>query len=400
MELIEYRAPGHIIAARLDLMGISEQAVLGYLEQRIAYKTVEGHSPHIPEDIREQILSAIPLEDLEEANRIDALWKSLEARDWIELLAHASDDSTNALRPGVGTRQWLLNEADFWDARYALRAALLARPDDEVVLDVSDLPEAYLLPDETGNFFESDWRSLPSDAAMIARDKAAKHAPVVVLTEGKTDTEFLSAGLAILYPHLSDLIRFLDYESKPEGGAPALLRMVRAFNAARIANRIVAVFDNDTAASDALKPFNPQELSRQIKVIRCPDLDFAKSYPTLGPPTVTSPKGSLLPANVNGLAGSIELYLGEDVLGQADGTLRPVQWKSFMPGSGNCHGEVIDKKSIHRAFREKCTLAQQDASSIPNQDWQGMRLLLDTIIDASEPEPTPIVDPASLIGGS
>ena len=325
MELIEYRAPGRIIAARLDLIGISEPAVLDYLQQRMAYKTAEEHYTYIPEDIREQILSAISLEDLEKTNRTDVIWKSLEARDWIGLLACAPDDSTNALRPEVGTRQWLLNEADFWDDRYALRAALLARPDDEVVLDVSDLPDAYLLPDETGRFFESEWESLPSDAAMIARDKAAKHAPVVVLTEGRTDAEFLAAGLTILYPHLSDLIKFLDYESKPEGGASALLRMVRAFNAARIANRVVALFDNDTAATDALRSFNPRELSRQIKVIRCPDLELAKSYPTLGPPTITSPKGSLLPANVNGLAGSIELYLGKDVLCQADGTLRPVQ---------------------------------------------------------------------------
>jgi hypothetical protein len=68
-----------------------------------------------------------------------------------------------------------------------------------------------------------------------------------------------------------------------------------------------------------------------------------------------------------------------------------------MPGSGNYHGEVIDKEDIHRAFREKYTLAQQDGASVLNQDWQGMRLLLDTIIEASRPEPTLIVDPTSLI---
>jgi hypothetical protein len=42
---------------------------------------------------------------------------------------------------------------------------------------------------------------------------------MIVLTEGKTDAEFLGAALTLLYPHLTDLVRFLDYERRPEGGS-------------------------------------------------------------------------------------------------------------------------------------------------------------------------------------
>ncbi len=65
---------------------------------------------------------------------------------------------------------------------------------------------------------------------------------MVVLTEGKTDAEFLAAALPVLYPHLTDLVRFLDYARRPEGGVGALLHTVRAFAAAGIANRVVALW--------------------------------------------------------------------------------------------------------------------------------------------------------------
>jgi hypothetical protein len=36
------------------------------------------------------------------------------------------------------------------------------------------------------------------------------HAPLIVLTEGTTDAEFRRMAFAVLYPHLTDLVRFLD----------------------------------------------------------------------------------------------------------------------------------------------------------------------------------------------
>jgi hypothetical protein len=212
------------------------------------------------------------------------------------------------------------------------------------------------------------------------------HAPVVVLTEGSTDAEFLKASLALLFPHLTDLVRFLDYETerRPEGGASALIRMVRAFAAAGIANRIVAVFDNDAAAADCLRAFNTANLPKQVQVIRYPDFELGTSYPTLGPPTVTSPQGSIALANINGLAASIELYLGKDVLRGPDDALCPIQWKSFLAGIGRYQGEVTHKDLVHKAFRAKYRAASDDPALITKQDWQDMRLVLESILKAAK----------------
>ena len=180
------------------------------------------------------------------------------------------------------------------------------------------------------------------------------------------------------------MIRFLDYERRPEGGVGALVRMVRAFASAGIVNRVVAIFDNDTAAADALKSLEIGKLPDHIRVIRYPPVDLASNYPTLGPPTVDSPQGSLSLADVNGSAGSIELYLGKDVLARENGIFRPVQWTSFIPGMARYQGEVMEKESIHTSFRAKYAMALENHAFIQGQDWQGLRLVIDAIRAAAQ----------------
>jgi hypothetical protein len=111
--------------------------------------------------------------------------------------------------------------------------------------------------------------------------RSARHSPVVVLAEGKTDAEFLSAALRILFPHLVGLIRFMDYASKPEGSASALTRMVRAFASAGVANRTIALFDNDLAGRQELERLQKDTtIPRSIRAMSYPDVDVARSYPT------------------------------------------------------------------------------------------------------------------------
>jgi hypothetical protein len=103
----------------------------------------------------------------------------------------------------------LLNLIAGWDARHRLRAVLLAFPDAEVVVDITE-------------HMESEPESLASESQEAAREEAATHAPMIVLTEGKTDAEFLEAALEVLYLHLPDVVRFLDH------GPQARRRGVRA----------------------------------------------------------------------------------------------------------------------------------------------------------------------------
>jgi|ERR1017187_7595934 hypothetical protein len=355
---------GRVVAERLDLMGIDATAVLAWMDDQLISRT------GILFD--KEFLAAADNELRATLERERDFVVSLNAQTWVELLSNASEDSATPARLIPGSRAWLLGQVDYWDERYALRIVLLAFPDAEVVLDITEL-------EENGWQVESKPTSFASNSVAAITGMAVAYAPVVVLTEGRTDAEFLSASVAILYPHLTDLIRFLDYERKPEGGVAALIRMVRAFAATGIVNRIVAIFDNDTAAADGLRTLDLANLPAQIKIVRYPTFSLLEEYPTLGPSTLMSPAGSVIPADVNGLAGSIELYLGKEVLTQADGTLFPVQWRAFIPGMGRYQGEVVNKEIIHQRFRAKCISARDDSACLEHQDWSGLRLIIDAI---------------------
>ena len=73
-------------------------------------------------------------------------------------------------------------------------------PDATVELDLTELHE--------NGWIHGDPGQLASQAVTFLRMEAATHTPIVVLTEGSTNTEFLSAALQLRYPYLVDLVRF------------------------------------------------------------------------------------------------------------------------------------------------------------------------------------------------
>jgi hypothetical protein len=370
INIVEFRAPGRHIQQRLDLLGVDSKLVLGMLDTKFKVANSE-----VSEIVNRQINEIIDeTKDEQLLQRIEsdrALRRSLNGLLWLERLAAAPPNSAvEDIAPG--SRSWLMEMLNEWDWPHALRAVLLAFPDEEVVLDVTELAASGWLGD--------DQTALPSGALNELRDAAAVHAPVIVLTEGVNDAEFLADGVQILYPHLTDLIRFLDYERKPDGGVGALLHMIRSFAAAGVANRIIAVHDNDAAAFDGLRNLNHNELPSRMHVMSYPTLELAKHYPTLGPPTHDSPDVSIGHADLNGSACSIEMYLGQDVLESEAGTLRPVQWTSFISSLGRYQGEITGKKEIHKKFRAKYAMARAEPSLINRQDWSGLKLVIDAIL--------------------
>ena len=86
-----------------------------------------------------------------------------------------------------------------------------------------------------------------------------------------------------------------------------------------------------------------------------------RSYPTLGPSGNTE-------MDVNGLAASIELYLGRDVLTQDDGSLTPVQWKGYNETVGQYQGEVMRKAQLQHAFNKKADSALANSALLATGD--------------------------------
>lgn len=252
------------------------------------------------------------------------------------------------------------------DPRLILRGILEAVPDHvEITLDLSDLIDRGFLG-ESPDFCVSAFRELHAAAAAFG--------PLIVLTEGSSDAEFLSDGLELLYPHLAGYVTFLDYGYRPEGGAGALVKAVKAFASAGIGHRILALFDNDTGAAEALTGFDPNSLPSNFRIVQLPPLALAESYPTLGP------TGQDL-GNVNGLACSLEMFLGKDILTAESDRLMPVQWRGYSARLERYQGELLNKGALHALFRQRVAKARAKGLGA-DEDWTGIRAVLEAILSA------------------
>lgn len=222
------------------------------------------------------------------------------------------------------------------DVRVFLRAIFNVLPSDlEVAQDLTDLV--------LGGWYDTDDELCAYSDYLVTADFLS-HQRIIVLTEGPSDKRVIEGALEVLYPHLKDYFTFMDFEQmNVPGGASFLVSFVKAFVAAGILNRIVALFDNDTAARSALRVLNNLSLPDNIRVLQYPNIKIAENYPTLGP-------AGILEMDINGLATSIELYFGEDVLRQEDGILTPVQWRGYDTALKQYQGEIINKLVLQERF--------------------------------------------------
>lgn len=212
------------------------------------------------------------------------------------------------------------------------------------------------LDEDDYNFFSSEY---------------SRNKKIIVLTEGKSDALYLSKSLQLLYPHLFNCFSFIDFDgARVNGGAGSLANMVKSFSGAGIVNKIIAVFDNDTAAMAALKPLKKAKISANIKIITLPDIDVLNNYPTLGP------SGMVL-MNVNGLAGSIEMYFGRDALCDDQGKFIPIKWTSYESSLEQYQGEILEKDAVQKKFHQKLEMCTNDNSLIENFDWSGIKAILE-----------------------
>jgi HEPN/Toprim N-terminal domain 1 len=259
------------------------------------------------------------------------------------------------------------------DTRDVLRLLLDRVPGDTVVaLDLSEL---------TGCCVEMDPQQLVAEPARQEQlHHVALDSPLIVLTEGGTDSRLLSEGMKITHPHLSGFINFIDFDSfNAEGGVAMLPKIVYAFVASGVANRIAAIGDNDTEAHDALEKIKKDpNLPENVRILHYPDLPTLKNYPTLGP---YSPDPVL--TDINGRAGALEMYLGRDVL-TIDGQLVPVQWRNINPKLGRYQGTLLDKdkKAVQKAFAEKVKQALARGGTTAEEDWSGIEAIIERLLTA------------------
>lgn len=195
---------------------------------------------------------------------------------------------------------------------------------------------------------------------------------IILLTEGKTDTEFIKIGINLFYPYLIDYFHFMDFEnSRYEANASRLIHTVKSFVGSGIKNYIIALFDNDSAALKEINNLKYVKLPSNIKVFQYPNIELAEKYPTIGP------SGNQI-MNINGLACSIEMYLGKDCL-SPNGYLLPIQWTGLVESINKYQGVVQKKDDVQNRFRNKI----KEINNFEYDDsYKELKMLIDLIVNA------------------
>jgi hypothetical protein len=256
------------------------------------------------------------------------------------------------------------------DIRLLIRLACeVVPPESMVVQDITSL---------VGGGYYGPEEPVCEDAIRSLTARHPENSPRIILTEGATDTAILKDALSLLFPHLLPYYTFLDFDSsRSQGGAGHLVALVKAFAGAGVTNRLIALFDNDTAAHEATRSLSTVSLPTNIAVLHYPPLNLLRRYPTIGPGGVTS-------QDVNGLAASIELYLGKDVLQERGKKLTPVQWKGYSEALRQYQGEVMHKTRLYGEFAKKVERCKANPSAMKKADWSGLTQILQDVFSAFE----------------
>lgn len=366
--VVEYKAIAKVVKQRLDIMGFSLNNVIADFESMRASKISEltEYVDESPESFWQEELQLYEKSNFEDYlaafkaitdSGIHPVYYLKETPDASKLIQSILSD----------------NYEDFYwafpcsDIRCFFRALIEITPEESLVRqDISALVSAgYYEPND----------NVCANALHELTSPYPSNSKIIVLTEGKTDKEVLEQSLKLLYPHLYEYYSFMDFSFLPPGGAGNLVNLLKSFSGAGITNKVLALFDNDTAAFSAIQSLKSIQLPENIKVIHYPDIDLAKNYQTIGP------NGNTI-QDINGLACSIELYFGEDIL-RENGELTPIQWKSLDNRINKYQGVIQNKDQLKERFMNKLIHCLQDPSSMNLEDWKGINKILTCIFTAT-----------------
>ena len=167
---------------------------------------------------------------------------------------------------------------------------------------------------------------------------------------------------------------FIDFSTYVvQGSTNYLTHYLKAFIAAGIRNRIIALYDNDSAGLSEIKVLKNIPIPSNVRIMHLPDLEMCLHYPTIGP-------GGSSIDNINGRACSIEMFLGKDIL-KKSGEYEPVRWKSYIDKVDAYQGEIVSKSEVLKQFKLKVKRSQD---RLVLDEWEECDLLLREIFAAFE----------------
>ena len=211
---------------------------------------------------------------------------------------------------------------------------------------------------------------------------------IIVLVEGTSDKDILEFAMSHLYPHLSDLFYFMDFDGKNggkrEGGTSFIIKNLETFYFSKIRSKFIAIFDNDAEgyASKCSLLNKVKNWPDNFRILLYPELEIFRKYPTI------APNGSMVLDDINRKAASIELYLPESII-KSNGEYYPIEWESrkrIKKANGIeealYQGVISNKNDIKHKFHKMRNQIQNRDTIFVAEEWENMKKLLETIVFA------------------
>ncbi len=334
-----YRAERRSVLERLDLMGLTEDIVSeqffrwnNEMFRHHDYQARHGGS------VDRTLHSLIGRTNEDEV--ISKAMLKLDWEDWLQRVprnlgrsrdAEGYDDIVDRHMRGSEAK-WLWFAGR--DSPITLRAIIQGSTHIRTVtLDVSNLVNDDVNPDY----------QFCAEHNRIVSMRGQSIGPTIILAGGESDIEILKTSQRRFHPDLEGFIKIFNHsEFTPGDGAENVLKLLTTFAAAHVPALVVAIFNNDTAGLAAYQQAKLLDLPPNFTCIHLPNIKLAKSYPTVG-------RHGIQNEDINGKAGSIELYLGRQAL-TSDGALRAVQWADDDNKTNTRQGEIKEIEAVREAF--------------------------------------------------
>lgn len=210
----------------------------------------------------------------------------------------------------------------------------------------------------------------------------------IVLVEGTSDKDILEFSISKIYPHLSDLFYFMDFEDanggKRDGGTSFVIKNLKIFYFSKIKANFIAIFDNDAEGYESRYTLirEIKDWSNNFRILLYPELELFHKYPTL------SPNGKIIEDNIIHKACSIELYLPDSII-KDGGTYFPIEWESrkiVKKENGEkealYQGVISQKDRIKESFHNLRKKIEREEESFILENWSRMKKLLESIVFA------------------
>lgn len=200
-----------------------------------------------------------------------------------------------------------------------------------IVVDILD-PEEILEYDLTPPF---EW-SLSIEDVKEAFTNVNK---ILIIVEGKSDKEIILNAFNNLYPQFEHLYNIISFDGSIPGGSSFVRHYFNLLSNAKVDNKVIALFDNDTAGLEEISILKEHNYDNKYKYITLPNNSFFESYPSI------FPDGEIVNSNINGKACSVELYLPKEFISR-DGNLEPIIWTSYRNKLKQHQGVIRNKGEI------------------------------------------------------